>query len=166
MKLYLNNHEWVSLFLIVLITLISLLPSIYYLSYGHIPNNWLTESGLYETLGAIACFVAGLIYLRSFKVSQHRKSNLSAFWLLSLSLLCIFVAGEEISWGQHYFNYNLPNDITSKNFQGEFNLHNSKLIQSSNNSLSSIFFKLLLLYLIVLPMLQVVFPTLKKHLKN
>jgi hypothetical protein len=40
------------------------------------------------------------------------------------------------------------------------------LIQSSNNSLSSVIFKLLMLYFIMLPMLLVVFPTLEQIVRQ
>lgn len=166
MKKCLSNREWAGLFLIGTLSFVSILPSLYYLTYGYIPDFWLSESGLYETIGAAACFIAGLLNLGSFRVLFSKGWSLGSFWLLLLSLACFFIAGEEISWGQHFFDYDVPASITSSNFQGELNLHNSRFIQSSNNSLSSIFFRLLMLYFIVLPMFLVAFPTLEKWAKK
>jgi len=166
MKNILSRHEWFSLCLLVIFSLASIFPSICYLAYGYIPDFWLSEGGLYESVGAAACFIAGLFGLWCFKVALSKKMRLHAFWLLLLSLACLFIAGEELSWGQHIFNYEPPTSITSNNFQGEFNLHNSKLIQSGNNELSSIFFKLLMLYFILLPMLLEVFPTIDRCVKQ
>jgi hypothetical protein len=166
MKNLLSNREWLSLSLIVTLALASILPSVHYLTYGFVPDYWLIESGLYETIGATACLIAGTFNLVNFQKSLSQKRSLGAFWLLLLSVTCLFIAGEEVSWGQHFLNYEVPSSITSTNFQREFNLHNSMLIQSSNNSLSSVFFKLLMLYFIVFPMLLVVFPTLKKVVRQ
>jgi hypothetical protein len=166
MKRQLSNREWLSLFLIGLSSLVSILPGAYYFVYGYIPGFWLGEGGLYETTGATACFIAGLLNLASFRELSNQKQYLGGFWMLLLAVGCIFIAGEEISWGQNIFDFYVPESITATNFQKEFNLHNSMLIQSSNNSLSSIFSKLLMLYFIVLPMFLVVFPTIEKWIKR
>jgi hypothetical protein len=161
MKKCLNNREWFNLFIIGFLSLVSIFPSVYYLAYGYIPDFWLRESGLYETVGAAACFIAGLLNIGSFRLLLKQERNLNSLWFLLLAVTCLFIAGEEISWGQHFFDFEVPSSIASTNFQKEFNLHNSTFIQSSNNSLSSVFFKLLMLYFIILPMLLVAFPTLE-----
>jgi hypothetical protein len=150
----------------VTLSLTSIIPSICHAVYGYAPGFFLVESGLYETVGAVACFVAGLLSLWSFKLALSKRWHLHAFWLLLLSVACLFIAGEEVSWGQHHLGFEPPSSITSNNFQGEFNLHNSTLIQSGNNDLSSIFFKLLMLYFIFLPMFLMVFPTIEKYVKK
>ncbi len=46
-------------------------------------------------------------------------------WFLSgVALFCLFVALEEISWGQRIFGYRPPEYFLGNNFQQEFNLHN------------------------------------------
>jgi hypothetical protein len=40
-------------------------------------------------------------------------------------LAALYFAGEETSWGQHYFGFETPQAIAERNFQKEFNLHNS-----------------------------------------
>jgi len=39
-------------------------------------------------------------------------------------LLCLFGAGEEISWGQRIFGLETPDFLSDKNAQGEIGLHN------------------------------------------
>ncbi len=46
-----------------------------------------------------------------------------SFFIL-LALTCIFIAGEEINWGQRLFGWETPAGITSWNNQQETNLHN------------------------------------------
>jgi hypothetical protein len=51
-------------------------------------------------------------------------SPLYRAWLIGLGIFCIFVAGEEISWGQRLFGYRPPDFFLEQNFQQEANLHN------------------------------------------
>tara|TARA_B110000914_G_scaffold176850_1_gene158299 strand:- start:98 stop:556 length:459 start_codon:yes stop_codon:yes gene_type:complete len=41
-----------------------------------------------------------------------------------LTLLCLFGAGEEISWGQRLFALETPDYLKGKNAQGELGIHN------------------------------------------
>jgi hypothetical protein len=41
------------------------------------------------------------------------------------ALSCLYIAGEEMSWGQHFFHWNTPEYWTLVNRQGETNLHNT-----------------------------------------
>ncbi|GEM_PF-2403446 len=166
MTIIFSSREWLNLFIIASLLLVSIFPGAYHLLYGPLPQFFLHESGLYETVGAISCFFAALFAFASAKLSLNLKQKLGAFWLFLFTLVCFFIAGEEISWGQHFFKFDVPDSITSNNFQKEFNIHNSMLIQSSNNSISSILFKLMMLYLILLPMFLIAFPTLKKLFNN
>jgi hypothetical protein len=51
-------------------------------------------------------------------------------WTVSLiaALSCLYIAGEEASWGQHFFHWNTPEYWAVINNQGETNLHNAYLI--------------------------------------
>jgi len=51
------------------------------------------------------------------------KSNYRAFYGV-LALACLFVVGEEISWGQRIFNIATPEFFEAHNLQNETNLHN------------------------------------------
>ena len=41
------------------------------------------------------------------------------------ALSCLYIAGEEMSWGQHFFHWNTPDYWAQVNRQGETNLHNT-----------------------------------------
>lgn len=45
-------------------------------------------------------------------------------WLLGWTLACVYFAGEEASWGQHYFRWGTPEKLVALNDQNETNLHN------------------------------------------
>ncbi|OGQ19810.1 MAG: hypothetical protein A2138_07375 [Deltaproteobacteria bacterium RBG_16_71_12] len=42
----------------------------------------------------------------------------------ALALFCLFVAGEEISWGQRLFAFKPPDAFLERNYQQELNVHN------------------------------------------
>lgn len=50
----------------------------------------------------------------------------SVWWFLILlgTLACFYTAGEEHSWGQHFFNWETPEEWSRINRQHETNLHN------------------------------------------
>ena len=43
----------------------------------------------------------------------------------AFAIVCFFIAGEEHSWGQHFFHWNTPDYWSQLNRQQETNLHNS-----------------------------------------
>jgi hypothetical protein len=45
-------------------------------------------------------------------------------WIVGWTLACIYFAGEEASWGQHYLHWGTPETLVSVNDQRETNLHN------------------------------------------
>lgn len=51
-------------------------------------------------------------------------SRLHLYWLGIWTLACLYFAGEEISWGQWFFQWDTPETIASLNDQQETNLHN------------------------------------------
>jgi hypothetical protein len=57
-----------------------------------------------------------------------RRRDLISIWLsawLAVGLLgCIYFAGEEASWGQHWFAWNTPEGLRNLNDQQETNIHN------------------------------------------
>ncbi len=94
-------------------------------------HEWLwSEQGLLEAshvlipLGVMAC---GLVTLgtrgRLSRAMQAGESRL-VLALLGLTLMCGVVAGEEASWGQHFFGWDTPDSWGQLNDQNETNLHN------------------------------------------
>ncbi len=57
-------------------------------------------------------------------VRQRRASGALPWFLAGVSLFCVFVAGEEISWGQRVLGYRPPVYFLQENFQQELNIHN------------------------------------------
>lgn len=55
------------------------------------------------------------------------RRDLAVFYALC-SLAAVFIAGEEISWGQRILGFSTPAELEAINAQGETNLHNIGLI--------------------------------------
>ena len=77
------------------------------------------EDGLIEYLTALIFLVAGVLFL---VVAARRP--VSRIWNICLGLGCVFVAGEEISWGQRLLGLTTPESLAESNVQSEINLHN------------------------------------------
>lgn len=69
-----------------------------------------------------AFVVAGCVYIT---VAARPGFTLTTSWFpIGLALFCLFVALEEISWGQRLFGYRPPEYFLQFNYQQELNLHN------------------------------------------
>ena len=65
--------------------------------------------------------IAGrILIMRQIAVEPFLKA-----WIAILMIGCLYIAGEEASWGQHYFGWSTPESWTNINMQGETNLHNT-----------------------------------------
>ena len=64
-----------------------------------------------------ACFFFGFLFFKS-------TPKIKGIWFLLIAIASIFIAMDEISWGQRLFRINLPQYFADKNFQGEMNFHN------------------------------------------
>lgn len=117
-----NKFVWLILPIIVAITpyiarFISLDTDVY--MYG--------EKGLIENLTVIFLFVA-IISTVLFLISNNTNFKLLGVWMGIFLLGAIYYAGEELSWGQHYFGWGTPEQWTEFNDQQETNLHNTAAI--------------------------------------
>lgn len=113
------------------------------------------EDGPLEYLTAVFLFWAGLIL---FRLGWRLRGRLPAYAValtFLYGLIYLFVAGEEISWGQRIFGWASGDYFVENNVQGETNLHN--LVIGDHHLASTLFGNwlspVLLLYLLVLPML-------------
>jgi hypothetical protein len=82
------------------------------------------ELGILENLGPLLLLPAIFCGLA---LTRHRRVFPEAWiviWFLLHGLGALFFAGEEISWGQHFFNWQTPGTIAALNDQNETNLHN------------------------------------------
>lgn len=60
-------------------------------------------------------------------VLRHYRRELPLWfvgWFTGWVLACVYFAGEEASWGQHYFRWATPDALRGLNDQNETNLHN------------------------------------------
>ena len=70
---------------------------------------------------ALCGFVVGLTMLRSLHEIPSRAMRL---WVVLITLSCLYLGGEELSWGQQLFEWETPAEIEKLNDQQETNLHN------------------------------------------
>ncbi|HXG79253.1 MAG TPA: hypothetical protein VNJ31_07960 [Methyloceanibacter sp.] len=86
---------------------------------------WVTrESGILETAQFIF-MVMGLAIVAQLLFDPFVKSRPFVFaFALFAGLVCFYIGGEEVSWGQHIFHWQSPDLVTELNDEGEFSLHN------------------------------------------
>ncbi|MDC0415786.1 hypothetical protein OAM12_00815 [Candidatus Pelagibacter sp.] len=82
---------------------------------------WL-ENGFVENIQSLFLLFSILILIR-IKIKLKKNKILNIFLLLKIIAL-IFYLGEEISWGQHFFNWETSEWFIINNNQKETNLHN------------------------------------------
>ena len=69
-------------------------------------------------------FTAFILSLRLLRLGVVKRSGLLWGLILLFGLGNFYIAGEEHSWGQHFFNWNTPEYWSAINRQAETNLHN------------------------------------------
>ena len=82
------------------------------------------ETGPGENLTAVSFVVSGVL---AFLIAR-RKITISVAWLrggfYAIGGVALLIAGEEWSWGQHFFRWETPDWLAQVNKQRETNLHN------------------------------------------
>ena len=93
-----------------------------------------SEDGPLEILQFVLDVVA-LIGAVAVSRRLHRSGHAgwAALWAV-LALTLVFIAGEEISWGQRIFDVDTPERLSRLNHQEETNLHNIGPIQDAVNT--------------------------------
>lgn len=85
----------------------------------HPDGGGIAETGTVIIL--LPAIVAGIAILRHYR---NRLPMWMLAWLAGWILACFYFAGEEASWGQHYFHWAAPETLRGLNDQNETNLHN------------------------------------------
>jgi hypothetical protein len=88
-------------------------------------RRWVTrESGILETAQFIF-MVMGLALAAQllFDPFVRRRPLVFAVTLIA-ALSCLYIGGEEVSWGQHIFFWQDPGLLSEVNDEGEFSIHN------------------------------------------
>lgn len=83
-----------------------------------------SETGPGENITAIMFVISAVLAV----LLARRKTALPVTWfrhsLYAIAVIALFVAGEEWSWGQHFFQWETPDWLAEINNQHETNLHN------------------------------------------
>ncbi len=87
-------------------------------------ERFVVEDGFVEWGTSIALFVGFIVSIRRFLRARHRFDWRGKLILLFVAFVCLFGAGEEISWGQRVLGIETPASFKERNAQEEFNLHN------------------------------------------
>jgi len=86
------------------------------------------EDSIFEYLTFASYLAAAGFFLttitRVWKLSIPKQRGITIAIFIIVALICVFIAGEEISWGQRIIGWNTPDLIAARNFQQETNLHN------------------------------------------
>ena len=83
--------------------------------------------GALELLHFFIPVLAAIIALSRLPKRRVRKDKLLFWTFLMLALGSIYIAGEEHSWGQHYFGWQTPDFIANLNRQEETNLQGTSI---------------------------------------
>ncbi len=88
-------------------------------------RRWVTaESGILETAQFILMVIGFAIAVQLLLDPFVRRRPLVLAVTVLAALACLFIGGEEVSWGQHIFFWQDPNLVTAVNDEGELSLHN------------------------------------------
>src|SRR5699024_3875984 len=121
-----RGHElpgWYWLLLPVLLYLVHYLFRAL-LSYETYRTWFTSELGFTEEgTTALAVAAAVMMALAARGLLRRSRTRLAA-WYMLLTLGCLYLAGEEASWGQHWFGWGTPDVWEAANVQSETNLHN------------------------------------------
>ena len=95
------------------------------------------EDGFIENAGALSFFLASVLFFTAYGYSSGLKNQFGGFrtqrnvFYFLLGILFLICFGEEVSWGQRFFNWNTPGWLEAINLQGETNIHNIEVFHGS-----------------------------------
>ncbi len=82
------------------------------------------EDGIVEWTTVFLLLVAAVLFGRRALSARRAADAVGVAASLALAAFCVFVAGEEVSWGQRLMGFTPPDVFLENNRQQEFNLHN------------------------------------------
>ena len=134
-----------------------------YVNVHYFNSVYTVEDGMIEWFTVDALLFSAFITIYRLNKFRTQKGLLFFLGLLLFSIVFIFGAGEEISWGYHMFQYDVPQFFRDYNGQGETNLHN---LVVSGKKINKIIFGTFLgiciaFYFLVLPILYKKFEKVK-----
>jgi len=134
----------------ILVT-ISVVSGIFFIIMSADPiayRRMIAEDGVIEYGSALMWFFSALVLSLTFLMT---KTKTTIFIVAHILLIAFFIvcAGEEISWGQRIYGFEVPKGLIAINVQNEATLHNI----GSTSIFSNAFFLLTIGFFIVYPML-------------
>jgi hypothetical protein len=81
--------------------------------------------GFLELSQFILAAAASVLCFQALRLGVVKSNTLLWSAVLLFALAALYIAGEEHSWGQHFFNWNTPSYWSEINRQQETNLHNT-----------------------------------------
>lgn len=123
-KLRVTQHHIETMLVITISTF--LLFAIYLAKFNHdaFRHEFVIEDGFIEWCTVIVLFCTMLVCGKRFLTLRRVRPPLFLTVTMLLTLLCLFGAGEEISWGQRLFGLETPDYLKDRNAQGEMGIHN------------------------------------------
>ncbi len=115
-KIYTSKKIW--LYTPIIIFLLPYISNLLNFNSDAIYN----EFGIIENLTVIFLIIGFVFGLRI--IWNEHKNKWRKFWYILIILVTILFAGEEMSWGQHYFGWETSDAWKKGNTQDETNLHN------------------------------------------
>ncbi len=117
-----EGWRWAAMVVVPLLIVLAPVPFWYIWRRGY----WLLvgEDRLAELLTAIMYAAAAVLALLVADRLRRSALLLEGCLFLLLSLGAVFIAGEEVSWGQRQLGFAGPTELVAHNKQGEANLHN------------------------------------------
>lgn len=109
---------WIPAFAIVLQAILEITLDNNLMSQLH------SENGPHETLQAVIMLFAFLYSLKVLLLGEA-KTTIFKMWFGLAALCSFYVVGEEISWGQHVWDWATPDYWAEVNDQEETNFHNT-----------------------------------------
>ncbi|HEY0667898.1 MAG TPA: hypothetical protein VGD22_06960 [Sphingobacteriaceae bacterium] len=106
-------------FILLLIGVIASWTNLYWFN-----NVYVIEDGFIEWLTVLPLLVIVVVAIRYLVKLSSKRNWLFSVTMAFLAILCFFVAGEEISWGQRIFQVESSSFFKQNNAQAETNLHN------------------------------------------
>lgn len=82
------------------------------------------ELGLIELATPLISIIGFIVGLGTVKLAWPQVGHRERVWYLMVTLGCFYFAGEELSWGQHFFGWGTPEYLEQINDQEETNIHN------------------------------------------
>jgi hypothetical protein len=159
-----NNIDHLELFLYGILVITTLLGIYWGITNPEFfANRYLMEDGIIEYATVVillaSCWVVGQRWWRN-RSNHSLKMTLTSFAIIGFFL---FVAGEELSWGQRIFGLETTDYFKENNDQAELNLHNLVIGDVKINKLffGVILTSAILIYLVLVPLLYQKIPQIR-----